>query len=738
MATVLYRIGRYAYRSPRVVGLIWLGILLLVTVGAATLGGPASSSLSIPGTESQEAFDLLEERFPAASADGATARVVFAAPEGSKATDPAYAEVIDGVLSQIAAGPQVARIGNPLETGLVSADGRIALAPVIYSVDVTLLEQEARDVLSAALETGRAAGLTVESGGTATEDVPEIGAELIGVAIAVLVLILTFGSLVAAGMPLVTGISGVVVALLAITAAMGVVDVSSVTPLLAVMLGLAVGIDYSLFILSRYRHELLAGSAGDEAAGRAIGTAGTAVVFAGLTVVIALVALAVNGISMLTEMGLAAAFTVLVAMAVALTLLPALLGLLGGRILGLRVPGLRTRDAEADDARSAFARRWVDLVMRRPVAALVIAVLLAGSLAIPVRDFRLGFADEGSWAEDTTQRKAYDLISEGFGPGFNGQLLVVVDAADATDPAGAVDHVAAALAENDRVQTVFPPQEDANGSTAVFTVVPAEGPSAVGTEQLVEDIRTSVAEVGASAGAEVVVTGSTALQIDVTDRSRDAVVPYLLILVGLSLLLLLVVFRSLLVPVKATLGFLLTVAASFGMLVGVFQWGWLEVLGIDPTGQTMALLPLVIVGIAFGLAMDYEFFLVTRMREAWVQTGDPQAAIATGFTHSARVVTAAASIMIAVFGAFGLLNDAVEIAQLGLALAVAIAVDAFVVRMTIVPAVLSLVGKHAWWLPRWLDRLLPDVDVEGTGLARYLAASAEESEDTPSTTVPAG
>ncbi|BCB88146.1 MMPL family transporter [Phytohabitans suffuscus] len=724
MATVLYRLGRFAYRSRRLVALVWLAVAVLVGTAAAMLSGPASSSFSIPGTESQQALDLLEERFPELSAGGASARVVFAAPDGEKVTDPENVAVIREVLDRISAGPQVHSVLDPvaagsLQAGLVSPDGRIALAEVTYAVDVVLLSGDARQTLVDAVESGRRAGLTVEAGGTATEQVPRIGAELTGVAVAVLVLVLTFGSLVAAGLPLLTGVTAVGVAVAAITALMGFVDLSEITPMLAVMIGLAVGIDYALFILSRYRHELTAGHPGEEAAGRAIGTAGTAVVFAGLTVVIALVGLAVNGISMLTQMGLAAAFAVVVAMLVALTLLPALLGFLGARINAARIPGPRARES------SSLSRRWVGLVTRRPVITLVTVAVALGALAVPALQVRLGFVDEGSWDTGTTQRRAYDLIAEGFGPGYSGHLLVVADATASPDPATAIDQVGAALGGTAGIQAVLPARLDGAASTALFVVIPAEGPGSAATERLVHDIRGAVAGTAAGAGAGVAVTGSTALQIDVTERSRAAVLPYLLVLVGLSLTLLLLVFRSLLVPLKATLGFLLTVGAAFGALVCAFQWGWLEsTLGIHPTGAINSLLPLVIVGIAFGLAMDYEFFLVTRIREAYTAGAGARAAVVTGFTHAARVVAAAATIMIAVFGAFGLFNDAIEVAQIGMALAVAVAVDAFLVRMTVVPAVLALVGDRAWWLPRWLDRLLPDVDVEGHTLAARLRDAA--------------
>ncbi|AYY14195.1 MMPL family transporter [Actinobacteria bacterium YIM 96077] len=732
MATFLYRLGRFSYRSRKLVGLLWLAVLVAAGTGAATLSGATSDSFAIPGTESQEAFDLLEERFPEADLNSASARVVFQTPEGETFEDPDNRAIVGDVLDEIASGPQVARIDSPYDSGLISGDGTIALAEVTYTVDfydVVDLDDEAREVLHSAAETGREAGITVELGGTVLEEEPEISNELIGLAVAAVVLLITFGSLVAAGMPLLTGITGVAIGVAAIAAGTGFLDLGTTTPILATMLGLAVGIDYALFIMSRYRHELAIRRDGAEAAGRALGTAGSAVVFAGLTVMIALSALSVVGIPILTEMGLAAALTVGVAVVIALTLLPALLGFAGRRVLSTRIPGLKVRDPE-DDSRPTAGRRWAGFIVRRPVAVLAVAVVGLGVLALPIHDLRLGVPDEGTYPPETTQRQAYDLTAEGFGPGFNGPLLVVADMADAANPEQTAGELHATLSELDGVQTATPPQFNQAGDTAVMSVVPLTGPDHEDTENLVETTRREVGERAEQSGADLSVTGSTAVFIDFNKKMGDALLPYLSVVIGLSFILLMIVFRSIIVPLKATLGFLLTIGATFGALVAVFQWGWLtDVLGVQETGSVISLLPIFIIGVVFGLAMDYEVFLVTRMREEFVHGAQPGSFVTVGFQHGARVVAAAAIIMISVFGGF-ILGDVSDIVQIGFALAVAIALDAFVVRMTIVPAVLALVGSRAWWLPRWLDRILPNVDVEGERLSRYLQ---RENDHVPTT-----
>jgi RND superfamily putative drug exporter len=628
---------------------------------------------------------------------------------------------VEQVLAEIAAGPQVAQLDDPFETGLISPDGTIALAQVSFTVDFFALDEGARESMFDAADIGREHGLTVELGGDALAEEEEFGSELLGLAVAALVLILTFGSLAAAGMPLLTGITGVGIGIAAITAATGFLEISSTTPILATMLGLAVGIDYALFIVSRFRHEIRTYE-GPEAAGRAIGTAGSAVVFAGLTVMIALAGLAVVGVPILTEMGLAAALTVGVAVLIALTLLPAILGF-AGRAVTAKLPGLRPRDPDADTGTErTLSGRWIGFVTRRPVAVVLAAVVALGVLALPVADLRLGLPDEGGFPPGTTQRKAYDLTAEGFGPGFNGPLLVVVDGEASPDAAAAAESAHASLERTEGVQLAAPPEFNEAGDTAIIAIVPTSGPASEDTEQLVDRIRAGAENIASEAGAAVFVTGTTAVFIDFTERMAAAMAPYLMVVVGLSVVLLIVVFRSVVVPVKAAIGFLLTIAATFGVLVAVFQWGWLAgPLGLEQTGPIISLLPIFIIGVVFGLAMDYEVFLVARMREEHLHGADPVGAVTVGFRHGARVVAAAAIIMISVFGGFAL-GDAADVKQVGVALAVAIAVDAFVVRMTIVPAVLTLVGQRAWWLPRWLDRLLPNVDAEGVPLAREFGA----------------
>ena len=715
MATYLYRLGRLAFRRRRFVVLIWLGLLAAGIAGAATLSGPTANGFSIPGTESQRAADLLNERFPQAGADAATARIVFQAPAGQKLTDTPQ---VKQTLDRIATAPQVARVLDPFTAKAISPDGRTGYAQVTYDVPAADVTPEAKDAVDAAIEPARASGLTVEYGGDALQ--PQDGqqlTEVIGLGVAAVVLLITFGSLIAAGLPLLSAIIGVGIGATAISALSGFVDIGSGTPILALMIGLAVSIDYALFIMSRYRHELGTGLEPEEAAGRAVGTAGSAVVFAGLTVVIALAGLFVVDIPFLTQMGLAAAFTVVIAVAIALTLLPALLGFAGDRVRG------QTRTKAVD--RPTRGKRWARFVTRRPLAVLLVAVVGLGVLAIPATDLRLGLPDDSTAAPDSTQRKAYDLLSDGFGPGFNGPLMVVVDAATAPDPQAAATDTAAAIRSLPDVTIVSPPRFNPAGNTALLTVIPKSGPSTTQTNDLVKAIR-ALPERG---GSDVSVTGATAVNIDISDKLGGALAPYLALIVGLAYLLLMLVFRSVLVPLKATLGFLLTVAATFGAVVAVFQWGWLAGLfGVSgQTGPVISMLPVFLIGVVFGLAMDYQIFLVTRMREEHVHGAEPGTAVVDGFAHSARVVTAAAVIMTAVFSGFILSGQAL-IREMGFGLALAVAIDAFVVRMTVVPAVMALLGRRAWYLPRWLDRLLPNVDVEGDSLRRPPASDPREPE----------
>ncbi|MFI5493644.1 MMPL family transporter [Actinoplanes sp. NPDC051859] len=720
MASYLARLGRFAYRRRVLVLTLWLALITILGAGAATLSGPTAETFSIPGTEAQRAQDLLVDRFPQAGG-GAEARIVFAAPAGQKLTDPAHRAAINAALAPVRGGPHVATVTDPFQ-GAVNPAGNVAYAQVTYRVRANALTDADRDALAEARAAGRTAGLTVETGGDALRKPAGHGiGEVLGFGIAAVVLLITFRSLLAAGLPLLTAALGVATVLAGIHIGSGFTDLSSNTPTLALMLGTAVAIDYALFIVSRYRHEVAGGRVGIEAAGHAVGTAGSAVVFAGLTVVIALAALAVVNVPVLTQMGIAAAVAVTVAVLIALTLLPALLGFAGSRITGTTArpdsPAAPTAapspTAGVGVGERTMGRRWVGLVTRRPVVTLVVATLGLLALAIPALDLRLGLPGDELAAPGTTQRKAYDMLTAGFGPGFNGPLLVVVDVAGTGDPKAAAEEVTTAVRALPDVAAVGPATINPGGDTAILRVIPASAPDRPETTDLVHAIRNLDDQVPAT----VLVAGTTAINIDMSAKLGAALGPYLSVIVVLALLLLTVLFRAVWVPIKAIAGFLLSVAATFGAVVAVFQWGWLaELFGVAQTGPVISLMPVVLIGIVFGLSMDYEVFLVSRMREEYVQGATPADAVADGFGHSARVVTAAAIIMVSVFAGFVLSTD-LMIKSIGFALAVAVLFDAFVVRMTIVPAAMTLLGRRAWALPSFLDRMLPRIDVEGESLA---------------------
>ncbi|WP_433313571.1 MMPL family transporter [Micromonospora chersina] len=719
MATLLYRLGRASLRRRRLVAVVWLVVLVGLGLAAATLKGPTASNFTMPGTESQKALDLLADRFPAAS--GATGTIAVKAPQAGQLTTPEGQAIVKQVTQEAATLPGVVGAVDPYQAQALTPDGRYALIQVQFqgrADDVTDAQRDAYEKVGAQAE---AQGWQIAPGGEVLNAEPEVGStEALGVLVAAIVLIITFGSLVAAGMTMLNALIGVGVGMAGLFALSGAVELTSTAPILALMLGLAVGIDYSLFITSRHRQNLLDGLSPEEAVGRAVGTAGSAVVFAGATVVVALAGLAVVGIPFLTVMGLAAAGTVTVAVLVAITLAPALLGFAGRKVLPRK---LRDRRAVEDpgtgsEDRSGFGFRWAHWVTRFRIPVILVGLLGLGLLAIPAQHMRLALPDAATAAEGTPARVSNDLIREGFGPGFTGRLAVVVTADSPQATQAAVPQVASLIQKTEGVVAVAPPQLDPSGRTALLGVIPKEGPTDEKTEELVHDIRR---QVGGIQGAEVMLTGVTAIGIDVSEKLSDALPVYLLLVVGLSVLLLMLVFRSILVPVKAALGFLLTVAATFGITVAVFQQGHLaDLVGLDTPGPLVSFLPILLIGILFGLAMDYEVFLVSRMREDFVHGDTARQATINGMGHGARVVTAAALIMISVFGGFVFLDDPV-IKSMGFALAIGVAIDAFVVRMTIVPAVMSLLNNAAWWLPRWLGRVLPNVDVEGEGLRAHLA-----------------
>ncbi|WBB66687.1 MMPL family transporter [Micromonospora sp. WMMD812] len=731
MATLLYRLGRGALRRRRLVVAIWLVVLVGLGLAAATLRGPTASNFTMPGTESQRALDLLAEQFPAAS--GATGTIAVKAPADGQLATPQGQAVVKEIVQEAGTLPGVVGAVDPFTVGAVSPDGRYALVQVQFATGSDEVDDTQRAAYERVGAAAEAQGWQVASGGEVLNAEPEVGStEAIGVLVAAVVLVITFGSLVAAGMTMLNALIGVGVGMAGLFALSSVVELTSTAPILALMLGLAVGIDYSLFITSRHRQNLLEGLPPDEAVGRAVGTAGSAVLFAGATVVIALAGLAVVDIPFLTVMGLAAAGTVTVAVLVALTLQPALLGFAGRKVLPRR---LRSAVADAPDAdgpagdtageaapaedRSGFGFRWARLITRFRVPVILVGLLGLGLLAVPAPDMRLALPDAGTAPAGSAARMSNDLITEGFGPGFTGRLAVVVAGDSPQATAAAVPQVTALVQRTDNVLAVSPPQLSPDGRTALLDVISKTGPTDADTETLVHDIRDSV---GGIRDADVLLTGVTAVGIDVSEKLADALPVYLLLVVGLSVLLLMLVFRSLLVPVKAALGFLLTVAATFGITVAVFQQGHLaDLVGLDTPGPLISFLPILLIGILFGLAMDYEVFLVSRMREDFVHGDTARQATINGMGHGARVVTAAALIMISVFGGFVFFLHDPVIKSIGFALAIGVAIDAFVVRMTIVPAVMSLLGSRAWWLPRWLDRALPNVDIEGEGLRAHLA-----------------
>ncbi|MEP9413064.1 MMPL family transporter [Gordonia sp. VNQ95] len=783
MANFLYRVGRWAYVNRFKTIAIWVLVLIGLGLGAAFLSKPTTESFSIPGIPSERAQNLMVERFPDKPKFGNDVSVTYvvAAPDGASLTDPRYAAAVAKMVTQLrqvdgVKNPQTAVV-NPLQLygtqqqpgparqelvaaqekmfgaspdqaaatvqagSPVNADASAVQFGAGFDVDASADVTDAmRDQMDAVAQTGRDAGLTVDMKGTATSSF-ELGvtSELIGIAVGALILILTFASLVAWGMPILTAIVGVAVGMMGVSIATGFFDLSQETPVLATMIGLAVGIDYALFIVSRYRHEIHRSATRAEAAGRAVGTAGSAVVFAGSTVVIALAALAIVNIPFLTAMGIAAAATVIVAVLVALTLLPAILGLFGGKAFGGRLSFLNAPDVTGDEtARVHNGQRYVHQVVKRP--RLVTGVIVVGLilLALPMAGLKLALPNDGTSDPSTTQRQAYDLIAEKYGPGYNGPLVLVADGARLPDQAArirAYDSLVDDIRGTDGVAAAWIDAGDVsknNADAAIVTVIPATAADSDQTHDLVTTLRDNESGIDQRLDVSYGVTGQTAIELDVSDRLSGSLIPYLLVVVGLAFLILIVVFRSILVPLVAALGFLLSVAATFGVTVALFTDGWLGI--VNNPQPLVSFLPIMLVGIVFGLAMDYQVFLVTRMREAYVHGTDAKQAVIVGYRHGARVVAAAAAIMISVFAAF-MLQDMAFIKVMGFALAIAVVFDAFIIRMTLMPAVLTLLGDKAWWLPRWLDHILPNVDIEGEALGG--TADTTPSADTDRDAVPA-
>lgn len=792
LAKQLHKIGTIAFNHPWKVVAAWVAILAILGVAAAQFYRAPSSSISIPGTQAQKAIDQVGELFP--SSGGTTDRVVFHATSGTIQDQRA---AIETVVKKIDDVDGVSRAVSPfLDASFISDDKKTAYAQLQLDGQMGSIDKTTSDTISQLVNDARSEDLQIEIGGNILQQVPSLVGvgEIIGVAVALMVLIITLGSLVAGGMPLISALVAVGASMTGLFALSRVIDVNSTTPVLAVMLGLAVGIDYSLFIVNKYRRYVIEGYANHAAVARAMGTAGNAVVFAAFTVIIALAALSIVQIPFMTTMGLVGAVSIGISALVALTLTPALLGLAGNRIFTKKVranikqlkhvkPG-----ASLNVNSSSFWHKWGKVIASHPIIALTIAVVVAGVIAIPAKDLTLGLPSDQYAATSTTERKAYDLLSSAFGPGFNAPLTMVVEnlpkvsdadkqvvreraltelnaqiaaatkqqqavfaqkLAQATTPQELqtlqqqaqlaqeqgekqktaalaqieenveqyakyvqLNNIAENIKNRENVQKVTPALVTEDGTSGVVQVIPYSAPSDVRTGQLITSLRdiTTQKEVAGNTDATLSVTGTVALQDDINTKLAQAVPLYLGVIVGLSLLLLIVAFRSILIPIKATVGFLLSVLAMFGAVVAVFQWGWFGV--TDAPGPIVSFIPIIATGILFGLAMDYEFFLVSGMHEAYAMTKDSKKSVVIGFGAGSKVVTAAAIIMISVFSGFITSHEAV-IQSIGFGLAIGILIDAFVIRMTAVPAAMVLLGKSAWWLPKWLDKRLPHVSIEG-------------------------
>ncbi|RLP69007.1 MMPL family transporter [Mycetocola reblochoni] len=721
MSSLLYTIGHWAFRRRGTVLAGWIIVLALIGGAAGLFNKGTDDSFTIPGTESQIALDNLSATFPEVS--GASAQLVVQAADGDSVTDADYRDAIEDAVEELDDQDQVSAATSPFDDmidGMVSDDDRAAIISIQMDGALADITDASTEALTQAADDLRAAlpsDAEVALGGELFNiEIPGVTVtEAIGVLIALVVLIITFGSFAAAGMPLLTAIIGVGISIALIFAATAFAPISQTTPLLALMLGLAVGIDYSLFIISRHQDLLRSGTPPEEAAARSVATAGSAVVFAGLTVVIALIGLSVAQIPFLTTMGIAAAVSVAVAVLIALTLTPALLSFGGTRLLGR---GHRSGEA-AEPKQNRFFLGWVRAVTARPLLTVIVVVGL-GLTAIPASQLRLALPDATNLAEGSPARESAEIVSDNFGEGFNGPLIVTATIVGSTDPVTLMDDLGDEISRLDGVASVPLSTPNESADTGIIQVIPESGPKTEQTSALVAEIRGLKQHFLDEYNVSIAVTGFTAVGIDISTLLGEALLPFGLFVVGLSLILLMMVFRSIWVPIKATLGYLLSVVASFGAVAAVFELGiGADLLHVAQLGPVISFMPIILMGVLFGLAMDYEVFLVSRMREEYVHGRSARDAVLHGFTGSAKVVTAAAVIMFAVFAAFVPEGDS-SIKPIALGLAVGIFVDAFIVRMTLVPAVLVLLGDRAWWLPRWLDRLLPSFDVEGEQIQREI------------------
>ncbi len=755
MSTLFYKIGKTAYSKPWLFIASWLVILSVVITVLLTAGVNVSSETRIDGTESQDILDRLEEDFPMASGGQgsilfhSTGNVAVDAPEqieslltaiqsiyelnfvvnpmeiladgGTSYGQEALAQMAEAMPESEATHRPLVFQDFPVPGIMISEDGQTALFQFQMTEQVENLSDAELDQLMdyAYMVEEETMIQALPSGTLIPADIPIGGThELIGLAIAGIVLVVTLGSLVAAGLPLIVALVGVGVGVGGTFALSSLFEMNSLTPVLALMVGLAVGIDYALFIVNRQRKLIFDEQlTAKEAAARAIGTAGSAVFFAGLTVIIALCGLLVIGISFLSSMALVASMTVFLDVLVALTLLPALLGLAGERIVSRKA---RERYAKKDHAQPTVANYWIQFLLKGKWVIIPLLIVLLATLAVPVTQMNLGMPSGASANQDTVERQSYDRITDAFGEGYNGTLALVAEEDDGSTIAiEEYVQLLSSLSELDEVAEVSPGGFNEDGTVGIVSITPKHGPTDSETKELVEYLRSNES-ITDGTNLDIGVTGLTAINIDVSENLAEVFPIYIGIIVVLSLIILLAVFRSLIIPIKATVGFLLSILATFGVTTAVFQWGWLgSLFGVDTGGPLLSFIPIMVTGILYGLAMDYQVFLVSSMREAYVHGHKKDAAIKTGYSSASRVVVAAALIMVSVFAGF-IFTDDIMIKQVGFALAIGILIDAFLIRMIFVPAVMSLFGDTIWYLPKWLDKLLPNLDIEGEKLTASL------------------
>ena len=707
------RVAAWCHDRRRLVLGLWILALVVAVVVSGITGSNFKDKLEGSKTEAQQARNLLTEHFPSQAGDSAT--IVYRA-DGS-VSDPAMKARIAAIDADVAALPHVATVRGPFDEGSlgqVSPGDQIAYTSVVFDRATEDIPKSAVQEVVDTAEAGAGEGLQVELGGEAISKVAQATpgtSEIIGIAAAIIILLIAFGSVIAMGLPIITALFGIGIGVSIVGLLSHWMIVPTFGTELAAMIGIGVGIDYALFIVTRYRQGLAEGRDPRDAIVKALDTSGRAVLFAGTTVVISLFGMFLLGVSFVYGLALGAISAVLLVMAASMTLLPALLGFAGLAIDRLRIPGFHEPAAELDE--HSFWYRWSRVVQRRPWTMAIIAFVILVVMALPVLSMHLLFTDSGNDPTSLTTRRSYDLLSDGFGAGANGPLVVAVDLPSAT-PASALDGLSSAIGATPNVAFVVPPQVNQTGDAAVLIVIPETSPQSTETENLVHTLRDDVipASIGGT-GVSAYVGGYTAAGIDAADRFSQRLVWVIGAVVVLSFLLLMVVFRSIAVPIKAAIMNLLSIGAAYGVIVAVFQWGWLGgVFGVSRTGPIDPWIPLMLFTILFGLSMDYEVFLLSRIREEWLRTGDNKTSVADGLAQTGRVITAAAAIMFCVFGSF-VIGDLRVLKVFGLGLAAAVLIDATIVRMVLVPATMELLGDVNWWFPKWLDRILPVLDVEG-------------------------